>query len=106
MNKPLRVLVVEDSPDDAAFILRELKRGGYDPVSARVETLAELGAALAERNWEVVISDHTMPGFGSLQALELLQVKQLDIPFIVVSGTIGEEVAAVRAMKAVARMTM
>jgi PAS domain S-box-containing protein len=99
MNKPLRVLVVEDSQDDATFVLRELKRGGFDPMSARVESLGEFSSALDERGWDVVISDHTMPGFGSLQALDLLQKKQLDIPFIVVSGTIGEEVA-VKTMKA------
>jgi len=99
MNMPLRVLIVEDSPDDATFVLRELKRGGFDPASTRVETPAEFGSALDGRNWDVVISDHTLPGFGSLEALELLQAKQLDIPFIVVSGTIGEE-AAVSALKA------
>jgi len=98
MNRPLRVLLIEDSQDDATFLLRELGRGGFDCESERVETLRELSDALDEQDWDVVISDHTMPGFGSLETLEIFREKQNDIPFIVVSGTIGEDVA-VRAMK-------
>src|ERR1700733_11801124 len=99
MKKPLRVLQVEDSADDALFVLRELERGGFDPVCQRVETLRALEDALDRQIWDLVISDHTLPGFGSLEALEVFNQKDQDIPFIVVSGTIGEDVA-VKAMKA------
>jgi PAS domain S-box-containing protein len=99
MNKPLRVLIVEDSEDDTLFMLRELKQGGFDPAFERVETSPALTSALDRQTWDIVISDHSLPGFGSLNALELLKEKNLDIPFIIVSGTIGEDVA-VKAMKA------
>ena len=99
MSTALRVLVVEDSPDDAALVLRELRRGGYEPVSERVETAEGMGAALERSEWDVILCDYTMPHFSALQALEILKSKQLDIPFIIISGTIGEE-AAVNAMKA------
>ncbi len=100
MGVPLRVLLVEDSENDALLLLRELRRGGYDPVSRRVETAAGMEAALAEEVWDLVISDHSMPAFNSLGALDLVRGKGLvDLPFIIVSGRIGED-AAVSAMKA------
>ncbi|MDB6112799.1 MAG: putative sensor protein [Pedosphaera sp.] len=99
MNKSLRVLMVEDSEDDAHFVIRELKRGGFEPVFERVETSKGLTSALDRQPWDLIISDHSMPGFGSLDALELVKGKELDIPFIVVSGAIGEDMA-VKAMKA------
>src|SRR5206468_1910108 len=95
----LRVLMVEDSEDDALFILRELNRAGFQPDSERVETSKQLSSALERQPWDIVISDHSMPGFGSLDALEVIKQKELDIPFIVVSGAIGEDMA-VKAMKA------
>src|SRR6478672_1543956 len=99
MNKSLRVLMVEDSEDDAHFLVRELKRGGFEPVFERVETSKGLASALERQSWDIIISDHSMPGFGSLDALELVKGKELDVPFIVVSGAIGEDMA-VKAMKA------
>ena len=99
MSTPLRVLVVEDSEDDALLLLRELRRGGYKPTHERVDTAADMEAALEKRDWDLVISDHSMPTFSSSAALELLQRKGLDLPFIIVSGKIGEDVA-VAAMKA------
>jgi PAS domain S-box-containing protein len=98
MKKPLRVLLVEDSEDDALLLLRELRHGGYDPVSARVDTAAALAAALEGQVWDVIISDYRMPNFTGLVALRLVQARGLDVPFILVSGAIGEEVA-VAAMK-------
>ncbi len=100
MGVPLRVLLVEDSEDDALLLLRELRRDGYEPVSRRVETAAGMEAALEEEAWDLVISDHSMPAFNSLAALDLLRGKGfVDLPFIIVSGRIGED-AAVSAMKA------
>jgi len=99
MSKALKVLIVEDSPDDAALVLRELRRGEYDPVWERVETAEAMNAALERAEWDVILSDYTMPNFSALQALETLKSKQLDIPFIIISGTIGEE-TAVLALKA------
>ena len=99
MPKLLRVLIVEDSEDDAFFTMQELARGGFDPEFERVETLSALDAALDRQVWDVIISDHSMPGFTSFQALELIKQRQCDIPFIVVSGVIGEDMA-VKAMKA------
>jgi signal transduction histidine kinase len=98
MPVPLRALLVEDSEDDALLIARELRRGDYEPAIQRVETEAAMRAALAER-WDVVISDYSLPRFSGLAALRVLRESGRDIPFIVVSGAIGEEVA-VAAMKA------
>jgi two-component system, NarL family, sensor histidine kinase UhpB len=100
MTVPLRVLLVEDSEDDALLLLRELRRGGYEPFSERVDTAGDMEAALEERGWDLVIADHSMPEFSSSAALELLRRKGfVDLPFIIVSGYIGED-AAVAAMKA------
>jgi two-component system, NarL family, sensor histidine kinase UhpB len=100
MGAPLRVLLVEDSEDDALLLLRVLRRGGFDPTWERVDTAAAMEAALEGRGWDLVISDHGMPAFDSSAALELLRRKGfVDLPFIIVSGQIGED-AAVAAMKA------
>lgn len=99
MNTPLRVLIVEDSEDDAFLLLRELQKGGFEPVSERVETPETMAAALEKQTWDVVISDYVMPHFDGLSALRLLQGKKLDIPFIVVSGKVSEE-TAVEVMRA------
>jgi signal transduction histidine kinase len=92
MAVPLRVLIVEDSEDDSELLLRELRRGGFDPVFERVETRHAMATAL-EQPWDVVISDWHMPHFSAGQALALLQGLKLDLPFIIVSGTVGEEAA-------------
>lgn len=99
MGKHLRALLVEDSADDADLLRRELVRSGFDPETERVASAAEFSAALDGKVWDVVLSDFAMPGFGGMAALELLQSRRLDIPFIVVSGTVGEDVA-VEVMKA------
>jgi two-component system, cell cycle sensor histidine kinase and response regulator CckA len=96
---PLRVLIVEDSEDDLLLLLRELRRGGYELDYVRVETAVEMQAALDRQTWDIVIADYTLPRFSAPAALELLQSQQRDLPFIIVSGTIGEE-AAVAAMRA------
>ena len=99
MTTPLRVLLIEDSESDAELLLLELRRGGYAPAYERVETPEGLEDALARQSWDLIISDYAMPCFNGVQALKLTQEKGLDIPFIIVSGSIGEDVA-VAAMKA------
>jgi|APLak6261680187_1056133.scaffolds.fasta_scaffold00947_1 diguanylate cyclase (GGDEF)-like protein/PAS domain S-box-containing protein len=99
MNTRVRVLIVEDVEDDAKLALRALRRGGFDPTYRRVQTAAELKTALAEESWDTVISDFRMQGFNGIDALDILRATGLDIPFILISGTIGEE-TAVAAMKA------
>jgi signal transduction histidine kinase len=99
MGQPLRILLVEDSEEDAELLLLELRRGGYEPVAQRVDSGETMAAALEKQCWDLVISDYVMPGFGGLQALALFHQRGLDLPFIVVSGHIGEEIA-VAAMQA------
>jgi DNA-binding NtrC family response regulator len=96
---PLRVLIVEDSEPDAALLVRELQRSGYAPVSRRVATAAELQAALAREAWDIILADYSLPRLNGLDALAIVRASGLDLPFILVSGTIGEE-TAVEAMKA------
>jgi len=99
MAKPLRVLIVEDSEDDALLVIHELKRGGNDVTFKRVETAEAMTAALDKQAWDVIISDYRLPHFSAPESLELLHQSSLDLPFIVISGTIGEE-TAVEMMKA------
>jgi PAS domain S-box-containing protein len=99
MAKPIHVLVVEDSEDDTLLLMKELKRNGFEPSHQRVETARDMESALHNRRWDVVISDYTMPQFNGSDALKLFAGLKLDIPFIFVSGTHGEE-AAVRMIKA------
>lgn len=98
MAIPLRVLLVEDSEDDAALILRELQRGGYEVTSQRVYSRELMKEALTLKQWDLVICDYSMPNFSGTDALKMLREKDPDIPFIYVSGTIGEE-TAVAAMR-------
>jgi signal transduction histidine kinase len=98
-GEALRVLLVEDSENDGLLNLRALRSAGYEPTHLRVQDRVAMSRALLEREWDVIISDHGMPHFSSSAALALLKERGLDIPFIIVSGTIGEE-AAVDAMRA------
>ena len=97
MSQPLQLLLVEDNPDDAEMLLRELRRAGFDPIWERVETEADFVKRLA-RPVDLIISDYSLPTFSGLRAAQLLQTSGRDIPFILVSGMVGEEVA-VEAMK-------
>ena len=99
MPTPLRVLIVEDSENDALLLLRSLWRGGYEPQFERVDTPEAMAAALSSQAWDIVISDYSMPHFSGLAALWVLKQSGLDVPFILMSGTVGEDVA-VEAMKA------
>jgi signal transduction histidine kinase/DNA-binding response OmpR family regulator len=99
MSNPLHVLIVEDSASDAAMVVRQLRKAGYDVHDERVETADQMRAALDKQTWDVVIADYRLPQFDAPAALALLQGTGLDIPFIVVSGTVGED-TAVATMKA------
>ena len=99
MDTPLRVLILEDSEADALLLVRELKRGGYAPTYERVDTAVAMHTALAGHAWDIVLSDYSMPGFSALGALEVLREIGLDLPFIIVTGTI-DELMAVDALKA------
>ncbi|HUR44869.1 MAG TPA: response regulator [Candidatus Saccharimonadales bacterium] len=99
MKETLRLLLVEDSEDDALFLLRTLRKAEFELVTERVESESQMRAALAQQSWDIVISDFVIPGFGGLAALQVLRGLELDLPFIIVSGHIGEDIA-VNAMKA------
>jgi PAS domain S-box-containing protein len=88
MGHPLNVLLVEDSENDALLAVRALRRAGYEPVFSRVQTADTMRAALDQRAWDVIVSDHSMPKFSELEALRVMQEKRVDLPFIVVSGDI------------------
>lgn len=96
---PLRLLLIEDSEDDALLLELELRNGGFDPDLVRVDTPQKLEAALDGNTWDAVIADYNLPSFTGLDALRIIRAKGLDLPFILVSGVIGEE-KAVEAMKA------
>lgn len=93
MPKPLSALIVEDSEQDATLLVRELRRGGYDPSFDRVETPDSMRAALDKQCWDIVLSDYSMPRFSAPAALALVRERHLDMPFIIISGTVGEETA-------------
>jgi putative two-component system response regulator len=99
MNKPLRVLIVDDSEDDTLLLVRKLKRDGFNPTFERVDTPEAMEDALSKNTWDIILSDYNMPRFDAFAALAILKKSGIDIPFIIVSGAIGEE-TAVAAMKA------
>ncbi|RPJ62621.1 MAG: response regulator, partial [Acidobacteria bacterium] len=96
---PLRLLLVEDSADDAVLLVQTLRRAGYEITHRRVDTPEEMRTALEQGPWDLVLADYYMPRFSGLAALEIFREKGLDLPFIIVSGRLGED-AAVEAMKA------
>lgn len=93
MGKPLHVLLIEDSENDALLILRTLRKEGYDPDCLRVETAQAARAALLDKAWDVILCDYQLPNFGGLAAISLIKELDLQIPLIIVSGAIGEETA-------------
>src|ERR671912_279364 len=98
MKKPLRILLAEDSPADAELVEFEI-RTAYEPQITRVDNGPDMARALAEGTWDIVISDYYMPGFGALAALRTVRESGRDLPFIIVSGNMGEDFA-VEAMRA------
>jgi len=99
VGKPLRALLVEDSPADAELLMHELRASGFDLTCERVETAEAMREALGRGGWDIVLSDYSLPTFSGPDALRIKQTMGSDIPFIIVSGTIGEE-TAVTALKA------
>ncbi len=96
---PLRVLIIEDSENDVLFLLRTLRKGGYEPLFRCVQVEEAMRQALQDEQWDVILSDHDMPQFSAPAALKVLGESGLELPFFIVSGAIGEEMA-VAAMKA------
>jgi diguanylate cyclase (GGDEF)-like protein/PAS domain S-box-containing protein len=92
-DQPLRVLMIEDSEDDALLTIRELEKGGYNPSYERVQTASGMEKALMEKQWDIILCDYQMPQFNAPAAIALLKKAKMDIPMIIVSGTIGEDVA-------------
>jgi len=99
VNEPLRVLIVEDSENDAALLELELEHAGFVPQCVRVESRSEMQAALDRQPWDLIIADYVLPHFNGLEALALARAERMDIPFIIVSGHISDD-TAVAAMKA------
>ena len=99
MPRALRILIVEDSEDDVELLLRELRKGGFEPEYVRVDTEDAMRKQLQECDWDIVVSDYCMPHFDGISALKVLKSCCIDIPFIIMSANIGEEIA-VMAMKA------
>ncbi len=93
MRERLKILIIEDLPDDAELVYLELQKAGLESECTRVETAAALEKALESQDWDIIISDYNLPGFDGLAALEILKNTGRDIPFIIVSGTVGEETA-------------
>src|SRR5438093_9838884 len=93
MDRRLRILLVEESEDDTALLIRELQRAGYRPTVQRVETAEAMNAALDAEDWDIVLADYVLPRFSALAALVVLKKRGLDLPFIIASGAISEGIA-------------
>ncbi len=88
-NKPIRVLIVEDSDDDALLLVRQLKKDGYRPIYDQVDTAEAMRKALEKQTWDVILCDNSMPGFSAFDALDIYKENRLDLPFIIVTGAIA-----------------
>ncbi len=93
MNNPIHVLIIEDSENDKDLILLELKRGGFNPKYLCVQTAEELNKALKKQEWDIILSDYSLPVFDGIEALRIVKDSGLETPFILISGTVGEDVA-------------
>src|SRR5882724_677356 len=96
MSRPIRVLIIEDSECDALLVVRRLQRSGFDPVWKRVQAAESLREALVEQNWDIAFCDHSMPGFGSRDALAIVREQRPDIPLVILSGNQGNRLCIPR----------
>src|SRR6266576_3992467 len=92
-RRPIRVLLVEDSQVDALLLTHALERGNFDPACERIDSREAMETCLEKKHWDLILADHSMPGFSAPEALELVKRKQLDIPFSIRSGHIDEDTA-------------
>jgi len=92
-GSPIKVLFIEDNEDHAFLINHELKKGGYDPTLKRVDTMEDVRSSLDSEGWDVLLCDYSLPGFNGVNVIEEYRKRNLDYPFIVVSGEIGEDTA-------------
>jgi HD-GYP domain-containing protein (c-di-GMP phosphodiesterase class II) len=99
MSELIRLLIVDDSEDDALLLVRQIKQGGSDPTFLRVDSAKAMKDALTKQPWDIIFSDYNMPHFNTSEALDIYNQSRLDLPFIIVSGAVGEE-TAVELMKA------
>src|SRR5690242_5210634 len=99
MSKALRLVIIEDNDADVELLVREFRRSGYEPSYAVVKTAIDLLAALSQQEWDIIIAGYSLPQFDALMALECVAQTGLDLPFIVISETAGEQ-AAIEAMQA------
>ena len=99
MDTSIRVLIIDDSEDDCFLLVRQLKKGGFNPTYERVDIAETMTEALDNHQWDLILCDYSMPGFSAFSALEIYNRNGFDMPFIIVSGTIADEIA-VDAMKA------
>lgn len=99
MAIPIRLLIVEDTEDDCLLVVRELKKAGYEPTYERVETAVAMADVLDKQEWDMVLCDYVLPHFSGIDAIKLLKSRQVDLPCIILSGKIAEDVA-VDAMRA------
>ena len=88
-NKPIRVLIIEDSDDDVLLLVRQLKKDGYRPIYDKIDTIEAMRKALEKQTWDVILCDNSMPGFSALDALDIYKENRLDLPFIIVTGAIA-----------------
>ncbi|MGA8528691.1 MAG: response regulator, partial [Acidobacteriaceae bacterium] len=93
MDRTLRILNLEDAEDDSWLLQRHLHRAGYRIALRREQTMADFEKALRETNWDVILADYFLPGFTALDALHIARHCNTDVPFIVVSGAVGEQAA-------------
>ncbi len=98
-RKPIRILFVENSPEDIALTLCELRRGGFEPMVDQVQTAEAMRTALEKEVWDVILCDHSLPHFNSTEALQIFKESKQEIPFVIISGTLEEECVA-QAMRA------
>ena len=94
-NKPIRVLIAEDSEDDVLLLVRQLKKDGFNPTYQQVETAEAMSKAFEKETWDVILCDNSMPGFTPFDALDIYSEKRLIVPFIIVTGAIAYEDAVV-----------